>query len=116
MHDDVWIEYSCRKRDEQDVIEESPSKILFDVKDDFVAKFDCGNDIKRIASHKDDVSGVDRDVGTRSDGDANIGFCEGWSIIHAIADKGHFMTFVLETRNNGFFVSRKDLRIHIINA
>ena len=79
-----------------------------------MTEFNRGYDIKRIASYEDDVSGINRDVRTRSDGDADIRFCEGWSVVNAISHKGDFMTFFLEVRDDSLFLSRKDFRIHFI--
>ena len=68
-----------------------------------------------IADH-DEISGIDSDVGTRADGQTQIGDHQGGSVIHSVAHHGHGATLSLQTSDDGHLVGRERAGHHLGDA
>ena len=49
------IEYACRHRNTDDVVDKRPEQILLDVADNRLTKLDCRRHIQQIAFHQNNI-------------------------------------------------------------
>ena len=74
--------------DADGVVEEGPEQVLVYVAQRGAGHADGGGDVAQLALHEHDVGRVDGDVGTGSDGDADVGAGQGGGVVDAVADHG----------------------------
>ena len=70
-----------------------------------------GSELARISPGR-----LDRHVGARPDGDADIGACQGRGVVHAVADHGDLQTAGLQLGDLVRLVLGQDLREHLVDA
>ena len=87
------IEEACGQGNADDVVEERPEQVFFDVLDDGFTEADGADGVEKVAAHEDCVSAFDGDVCAGTDGHAQVGFGKGRSVVDAVADHGDFMAF-----------------------
>ena len=56
------VEDTCREGNQQEVVEECPKQVLFDVAHDPLAHPRGPNDIQGVAFHQNDIRGIDGDI------------------------------------------------------
>ena len=102
------IEDTRSQGDADDVVEEGPEQVFFDILDDSLAQADGADGVEEVAAHEDGIGAFDGDVGPGTDGHAQIGFGQGRRIIDAVTNHGDFMAFGLEGGDVFFFILRQD--------
>ena len=108
-------EHSRRHRDADDVVNERPEQVLFDVAQRRPRKRDGRRHVGKVAFHEYDVGRFDGDVGTGADSDAHIRACERGRIVHAVADHGNRSLF-LQVADDFFFSLRQHACDYLVGA
>ena len=80
------------------------------------ADLDGGGDVLRVGAHEHDVRGLDRDVGTGADRDADIGLRERGGVVDAVPDHRHLAALVLELCDSGCLVPGQHFGYHVLDA
>ena len=100
------IENACSQGNADDVVEEGPEQIFFDILDDGLAQTDGADCVEEVTAHENGVGAFNGDVCPGADSHAQIGFGQGWRIVDAVADHGDFMAFGLKGGDVFFFILR----------
>lgn len=100
--------------DADDVVEESPEQVLFDVADGGLREFNSSSHIQQIIAHQYDVGRLHSHISACANGNAHIGSCQGRGVVDAIAHHGHLLAALLELADLLLLILRQYLGYHTV--
>ena len=113
---DGGIEAAGGNWNPDDVVDEGPEKILFDVADGGLAEFDGPGNVEQVVFHEHDVGRFHGHIGAGANGDADIGAGKGRCVVDAVANHGDFLAFVLQTADFALLILWQYFRDDAVGA
>ena len=99
---------SGRNRYADNIIEESPEEVFFDIADGCFAQFNSACNIQQIVFHQNNIGRFHRHICSGANGNSYICSGKGRSVVDAIADHGSLFAALLEAADFLFLILRED--------
>ena len=108
------IKESGGDRNTNNIVTESPEKILPDDPHNRTAQSNGGRDFPQIMPDEDNAGGFHGNIGSRSDRNADVGRSESRGVIDPVADHRDHLPFLLHVSDFSSFVGREKLGFEFI--
>ena len=100
--------------DADNVVEEGPKQVLFDIADGGLGEFNGSGHIQQVAAHQHNIGGLHGYIGACTNGNPHIGTGQSRSVVDAIAHHGHLLAALLELADLLLLILRKYLGYHTV--